>query len=78
MTDQIYIKTVADARKCIGQKLYWDDVGSRYIFLRNGILEEVFRGNVRLDCGDYKRIKDLPGLRNFPMGGAWKRHKEAP
>jgi len=74
---EIYIKTVADARACIGQKVYWDDAGSRYVFLRSGILEEVFRGNVRMGDGDYKRIKDLPGLRNFAMGGAWKRNKEA-
>lgn len=73
---EIYIKTVADARACIGQIVYWDDVSSRYIFLRRGILDEVFKGQVSVD-GDFRRIKDRPGLRNYPMGGAWKRNQES-
>lgn len=76
MSEQIYINCTADARKCIGQKVYWDDVSSRYIFLRHGILEEVFRGQVSID-GDFRRIKDRPGLRNFEFGGAWQKNKEA-
>ena len=75
--DEIYIKTTADAKKVIGQKLYWDDVSPRYIFLRDGVAEEVWKGHIRFGDGDYKRIRDLPNLRNFALGGQWKRNKDA-
>lgn len=63
-----YVSTATEAKKYIGQTLYWDDASNRYVFLRSGILEEVTGKNLRID-GDYKYIKDLPGLRNFPEGG---------
>ena len=71
----MYIKNAAEVRQCIGQKVYWDDVGSRYIFLRSGILDGYEKRNVFIN-GDYKIFSSYPGLRNFEMGGAWKRNKE--
>lgn len=75
-SDQIYIRTAADARKCLNQIVYWDDVGNRYIFLRSGLLTEYFNRNVCVD-GDFKFMRDFPGLRNFSLGGAWAKNKGA-
>ena len=75
MTDA-YIKTASVARNHVGEKVYWDDVSARYIFLRSGILTGVFGRQVEVD-GDYKPMKDMTNLRNFEMGGAWLRNKEA-
>ena len=69
-----YIKTVADAKKCIGERIYWDDVSSRHVFLRSGILERAIGYNLVID-GDYKYRPDMPGLRNFENGGAWEKSR---
>jgi len=76
MKEESMITSVGDARACKGQRVYWDDVGTRYIFLRDGILEDAEGANVLID-GDWKHRSSLKNLRNFEMGGAWKRNKEA-
>ena len=75
MTDE-YIKTNKQCKAHIGKRLYWDDVSARYIFLRSGIVEEVFGRH--MNCGgNIYSIRDLKNLRNFENGGAWARNKEA-
>lgn len=70
MTDEIYIRTKTDAMKCIGKMVYWDDPGSRWIFLRQGILEEYQNRQVFID-GGWHSIRSLTGLRNF-KGKRWE------
>lgn len=67
-----YIKTEKDAMACIGSRVYWDDVSSRYVMLRSGILESVNGKNLVIDGND-KYLSNLPGLRNFEHGGRWAR-----
>ena len=64
MSERIYIKNVKDARNNIGKKVYWNDVGSRYIFLRSGIIEEVSGKNILID-GNWLWRSNLKCLRNF-------------
>jgi len=70
-----YIKTVADAKTCIGKRVYWDDVSSRYVFLRSGIIESVKGWHVEID-GDHRHRCNLKNLRNFENGGEWKRQAQ--
>lgn len=70
-----YIKSAPVARKLIGQKVYWDDPGPRYIFLRDGILEDVQGLHVCIN-GDWKERRYLKNLRTYPMGGDWARHHD--
>lgn len=67
----IYIQTTAQARKLIGQRVYWDDVSNRYVFLRSGIVEEVCGYQICID-GNWHMRKNLTALRNFEKGGNWK------
>ena len=75
MSNNVYIRRASDAKPFIGKTLYWDDVGSRYIFLRQGQLEGTFRQSLIID-GDYKLVKSLKCLRTFEMGGEWERNKK--
>lgn len=72
---EIYIKSAADARACIGQKLYWDDVSARYVFLRCGIVTEVSGRNLMIN-DEWQNRSSLRNLRNFENGGEWKRQAQ--
>lgn len=72
------VRTTAQARAHMGRRLYWDEVSSRYVFLRSGVVTDVTNGWVEFDGSqDPKRIRGIPGLRNYELGGAWKANKEA-
>jgi hypothetical protein len=48
----------------IGQRLFWDDIGSRYVFERSGVVTSVFRRQVEFDdTQDYKSVSSLKNLR---------------
>lgn len=64
------ITNVKEARAAIGTKVYWDDHGSRYVFLRAGIMEEVGGRNVCID-GNWHYRADLRSLRTTEKGGAF-------
>lgn len=72
---EIYIKSALDARSCIGQRVYWDDVSSRYVFLRCGLLSEVQGRNLMIN-EEWQSRSSLKNLRNFENGGEWKRHAQ--
>ena len=72
---EMYIRTAADAKSCIGKRVYWDDVSSRYVFLRSGIVESVKGWHVEID-GDHRHRSNLKNLRNFENGGEWKRQAQ--
>lgn len=62
------ITSAQQARSFIGKTVYWDDVGSRYIFLRQGVLEGV-NGRTLLIDGDYKERGRLTKLRSTKEDG---------
>jgi hypothetical protein len=64
----MYISDAKTARMNIGRRVYWDDRGQRYVFLRQGKLEAVTGREIVID-GDYKTLRYLKGLRNFEKGG---------
>lgn len=68
MADNLYIKTVKDVRDCIGQRVYWDDISARWVFLQSGMLEDSSGGQVLID-GDRKTRSSLKYFRNFEEGG---------
>lgn len=70
MTEEILIKNKADAIKCIGQKVFWDDHSNRYVMLRCGILEEWYKRQVCID-GNWFVMSTLNGLRNY-KGKGWE------
>ena len=73
---ETYIKFASVARDNVGEKVYWDEVSSRYVYLRSGILTDVIGRNVAVD-GNYKLMNDRLNFRNFEMGGEWLKNKEA-
>lgn len=72
------IRTTAEARAAIGQTVYWDDVSPRYVFLRQGVVQEVHAHNVMID-GDWKWLPNLKRnhLRTEEVGGAWTPERAA-
>ena len=70
MTEEILIKNKSDAIKCIGQKVFWNDHGSRYTVLRCGMLEEWYKRQVRID-GNWFVMSRLSSLRNY-KGNGWE------
>jgi len=64
VVEHVQIKNKADVMKCMGKQVYWDDIGSRWIFLRTGILEEYTRRQVCID-GNWYMMNRLSGLRNY-------------
>lgn len=75
MTD-VYFKKSSELKKYVGKKVYWDDVSSRYVFLRSGIVEEVWGHNVLISGSWYWffKLRDWD-VRNFENGGSWKRNE---
>lgn len=67
LTEDFYITDVATARRAIGHTVYWDDPGTRYVFLRKGSLEDVAGKNLKID-GDWKFRPDLQQLRTMQKG----------
>lgn len=58
------IGTISEARSHIGERLYWDDKGARYIFTRSGILDTPFNGQLAFDGNhDYYPISYYENLR---------------
>ena len=58
------VDNLAQAKAMIGQRLYWDEFGNRYVFIRSGILTEVFRRQLMFDESfDYKPLRDYRNLR---------------
>ena len=60
------ITNVKEARAAIGQRVWWDDVGKRYIFVRSGTLTGVKDKNVEID-GDWKWRPNLTNLRTTEL-----------
>ena len=71
---ELYITSAPVARKCLGAIVYWDDVGSRSVFLRSGKLEDYKNRNVMID-GNWMYLSHLKSLRNFEDGGLWAKLK---
>lgn len=68
------LKTMQDFRSVIGERIYWDDIGNRLMFLRMGVLEDVInQHNVVVD-GDYKTKQYLvsKNVRTYPNGGGFR------
>jgi hypothetical protein len=65
-----YLTKPVDARRCVRQTVYWDDLSASFVFLRKGLLEAVVGQHVVIN-GDYRELGSLPGLRNFENGGEW-------
>lgn len=53
----------SELRKLIGQRVAWDDIGTRWHFVRVGVLEGVSGRNVIVN-GDWKWA---PGLKNLRL-----------
>lgn len=73
--NEIYVTKAKDAKPFIGKTLYWDDVGSRYCFLRSGKLVAVHGRYLEFENGDYELPSRFKGLRTFADGGAWLANK---
>ncbi|AWH14571.1 hypothetical protein [Aeromonas phage 13AhydR10PP] len=71
MTER-YIATAMEAKQFIGKKLFWDEASVRYVFLRCGILEEVYRGRLLFDGGNHLPVSHFKNLRTFKGGGHFK------
>lgn len=69
---EIYVKTTSDAKACIGQRVYWDDISNRYVFLRSGVINSAKGRHIEID-GDHRHRSNLRNLRNFKNGGEWKK-----
>ena len=68
----ISINSAADARKLIGKRVFWDDISVRYVFLRQGIVDDVSGKNICID-GNWETRSSLKNLRNYENGGEWAR-----
>lgn len=63
----IRITTATQAKGYIGQMLYWEDRGQRYVFQRCGILTSTFRGRLEFDDSqDYRLISEYTKLSTEP------------
>lgn len=71
MSENVYIRTAADAKKQIGKQVWWEEDARRAWVLRTGILDDVHGSEVMID-GDWKQRKYLTNLRTFKDGGAFK------
>lgn len=58
------ITSVKQAREHIGKMVFWDDVSSRYIFMRCGVVDEVSGKNICID-GNWLWRTSLKNLRNY-------------
>lgn len=65
------IQTAKDARSRIGEKVWWDDHSSRYVFLKCGIINGVEGRHVLIDHNWYT-VGNLRELRTTESGGAFK------
>lgn len=58
------IKTIEEAKKHIGERLYWDEESNRYIITRGAVLDDVYRRQLAFDdTQDYKPLRDYKNLR---------------
>lgn len=65
------ITNAKEARAAIGKTVYWDDAGSRYIFLRSGKVTG-YQGREIIIDGDYKWMHSLANLRT-DKGKEWEK-----
>ena len=75
--NDFYFKKASQLKEYIGKTVYWDDVSSKYVFLRQGIVEEVLGHNV-LISGEWYWFYKMKNwkIRNFKNGGSWKENEE--
>ena len=67
------VTSAKEAKKLIGQVLYWEETSVRYWILRSGILTDVNGARLEFhDNGDYRLIRDFPKLdtEKFGQGAA--------
>lgn len=64
------ITNVKEARAAIGKRVWWDDHGSRYVFLRSGMVTGAQGRNIEID-GAWHWRADLKSLRDTEAGGAF-------
>jgi hypothetical protein len=58
------ITSVKEANKHVGKKLYWDDIGKSFAFIRSGTLDEIIRNQLSFNGSqDYQSFKLYSNLR---------------
>jgi hypothetical protein len=57
------VNSIRQVKDLVGERLYWDDVGTRWIFIRSDIVVGTYRNHVEFENQAFYEISDLKNLR---------------